>query len=131
MRLCLLFGLEPGHLPAVKDVAGIWKGKGNGKSNERINKLYGGTMGVSKDYLIELIFKTMPYSEQIKNLDTSDRDAVRFEWRSQSFRVSVRLSCDSISGLVREGSNISILLGALLEKQYAAELAAGYVKGEK
>ena len=88
-------------------------------------------MGVSKDYLIELIFKTMPYSEQIKNLDTSDRDAVRFEWRGQSFRVSVRLSCDSISGLVREGSNISILLGALLEKQYAAELVAGYVKGEK
>ena len=83
---------------------------------------------VSKDTLTELIFKVMPYAEQIKEWDTTDPNAIRFKWMSQSFRVSTLLGCETRRPPFLEGSDISILLQELLKKQYVAELIAGNIK---
>ena len=84
---------------------------------------------ISKDNLTELIFRAMPYAEQIREWDTiKGEQSIRFSWRGQRFRVTTSLGCETVRSPFLEGSDISILLEALLEKQYMGELVAGHFK---
>ena len=80
---------------------------------------------ITKDVLTQLIYRAMPYAEQIRNWNSiKDENAIRFEWRGQEFRVTTSLSCDTVRHPFLEGSDIAIILESLLKKQYVAELVA-------
>ena len=66
--------------------------------------------------LIELAVKALPYPDQIRDWDLSTEDsAVRFTWRDTRFRVSTNLFVEEVTPPVLRGSNISIILEALLK----------------
>ncbi len=69
---------------------------------------------MNKDNVVELIYSTIPYAEQITNLDTSEKDEVRFVWRGEKFRVTLALHVNVITGNARESTNSSVLLECLL-----------------
>ena len=69
---------------------------------------------MNKDNVVELIYSTIPYAEQITNLDTTDEKAVRFTWRRDNFRVTLDLHVEVVDGSVRGGSNAALLLACLL-----------------
>ena len=86
---------------------------------------------VSKDYLTELIFRAMPYAEQIKEWNTTEEKAVYFTWRDQEFKVTTTLNCAVMGSpldevdprWITEGTDdTTIILEALLKKQYMYEL---------
>lgn len=67
--------------------------------------------------LLELTIASLPYPEQIKNIDfTIEPDAIRFNWRSSKYPVSSNLSVDVIENGCLVGSDITIVIGSLLKK---------------
>lgn len=78
----------------------------------------------SKEKLIELINNSIPYPNQVKNWDFSSEDkAVRFEWRSNKFRVDLDYcSVEEVGDGVLMGSDISILLTQLLKNNIGSIL---------
>jgi len=70
---------------------------------------------MNKDNVVELVYATMPYANQITNLSTEEDDAVRFTWRGDRFRVTLDLSVEEVDGNMLSGSNVSMLLKALLK----------------
>lgn len=76
----------------------------------------------SKDKLIELLYKILPYSNQITNLDsTSESEAIRFEWRENKIRLSLSGSCEEINNGCLIGTDLCILLKQLLKITYYDE----------
>ena len=78
---------------------------------------------ISNDVLMELIIKAMPYSEQIKEIELTKEGVVYFTWRDDKFKVSGEtgsIFVCTIHGICGHGDNISIILEALLKKQYIA-----------
>ena len=72
---------------------------------------------MTKDEVVEVIIRALPYAEQISRLDTTSNDsAVRFTWRGTEFRVSTSgtFSTETVEGPMLVGGNMSILLQALL-----------------
>ena len=68
-----------------------------------------------KEQLVEIIYSSLPYSNEIENLDLSESDAVRFKWRGNKFRVSQSLMVEEVGNGVLIGSDISILLEKLIK----------------
>ena len=68
-----------------------------------------------KEQLVEIIYSSLPYSNQIENLDLSESDAVRFKWRGNKFRISQSLMVEEVGNRVLIGSDISILLEKLIK----------------
>ena len=74
-------------------------------------------MPLTKEQLVELISKTIPYANQTKGWDwSSEADAVRFTWRDTRFRVDCDLYVETVDGAILVGNNESLLLRALLEQ---------------
>ena len=71
----------------------------------------------TKEKAVELINKVVPYSQQIKDWDfTTEENAIRFEWRSDVFRVDLTYcSVEEVGDGILSGSNIAILLTHLLK----------------
>ena len=71
---------------------------------------------MNKDNVVELVYATIPYAEQITDLNTEeDDDAIRFTWRGDRFKVSVDLCVHEIEGSMISSNNASTLLKALLK----------------
>lgn len=78
---------------------------------------------IPNDVLTELIIKAMPYSEQIKEFESTKESTIYFTWRDDKFKISGitgSISVCTIHGECGHGDNISIILEALLKKQYIA-----------
>ncbi len=76
-------------------------------------------MEVTKDLLVELVYKALPYSEQISKLNTVKyNDAIFFEWRGSSFRVDEGFRCDEVNDHLLMGTDKSLLLERLVKKYY-------------
>ena len=76
---------------------------------------------ITKDRLLEIIIRALPYSEQMTKIDTtSESDAIRFSWRSQDFRVTVRLTAETVEPSILVSGDVSILLEALLKRTFVA-----------
>jgi len=73
--------------------------------------------------LLELIMRTLPYPDQIRNLQIED-EAVRFEWRSQRFRISTTLLVETVGNGVLIGDDISIIFGKMLNVAHVSEFMA-------
>lgn len=71
---------------------------------------------MSNEKLIMLIYKMLPYSNQVTDLDLQESDAIRFEWRGDYFRVSSGLMVEQIEHSCLVGSNMAIILQALLKE---------------
>lgn len=75
---------------------------------------------MTKDQLLELILRGLPYSNQIKNIDTqSESQAVRFDWRGARYRVytvgEYGLDVEEVGNGVLIGSDKAILMAGLLK----------------
>lgn len=75
---------------------------------------------MTKDQLLELVLRGLPYSNQIKNIDTqSESQAIRFDWRDTRYRVytvgEYGLDVEEVGNGVLIGSDRAILMRALLE----------------
>ena len=67
--------------------------------------------------LMELLIASLPYPDQIKNLDlTSSETAIRFDWRGIRFRISQSKSVEEVKDGMLSGSNIAIILEHLVKK---------------
>lgn len=75
-------------------------------------------MKLTQEQLVELISQSLPYSEQITNWDFSEEGAVRFQWRSSIYRVSKNLFVEEKESIFLKGSDITIILEALLKRVY-------------
>ena len=72
---------------------------------------------MTKEQLVTLIYKALPYSEQIKDLDfSSEADAVRFNWRGTKFRVDSRFSVDEVDDGMLKGSDFALVVGELVKR---------------
>ena len=80
---------------------------------------------MTKDKLLEITMKALPYSEQMKNFDTvTESDAVRFTWRSQRFRITTSMVVEVVEGRMLRGSDIAIVLEALIKRTWLQMQAA-------
>ena len=75
-------------------------------------------MEISKDELVTLIFSALPHSNQIKNLDTAEKNTVRFTWRGDDFIVSTGIKVHQTIDYFLHGNNISIVMEKLFERYY-------------
>lgn len=75
-------------------------------------------MELSQGKLIELIVQTIPYPSHITDWDFSEEDAIRFQWRETSFRVSKNLFVEERDRCFLKGSDITIIFETLLKKVY-------------
>lgn len=69
---------------------------------------------MTKDKVVELIYAAMPYSDQITDLDTTEENHVRFNWRGVRFEVTCDLHVHTIEGIMAVSGNLAILLQCLL-----------------
>lgn len=63
--------------------------------------------------LTEMVYRSMPYPNLIKAL-SFEESAIRFQWRSQHFRVSATLHVETVGDGVLIGDDAAILLAELL-----------------
>jgi hypothetical protein len=69
--------------------------------------------------LVEAIMKSVPYPQHIHNIDFSEPDVIRLEWRGDKFRVTERMS-EEIDDSMLKGSNIAILFETLVHRGLVA-----------
>lgn len=62
-----------------------------------------------------LIVSVLPYPDQIHDWDMTLESQVRFTWRGTRFRVSKGLMVEESENGMLSGSNLAIVLGALLK----------------
>jgi hypothetical protein len=77
----------------------------------------------SKTLVVEAIFKTIPYPEQIRELDLDgEPSAIRFTWRGIRFRVDYkdRVWTEEVQGKLLSGSNTCLLMDVLLQQKVDA-----------
>ena len=70
--------------------------------------------------MVEVIVKALPHSDHISEWGLTEEDAVRFKWRGDYFRVSLRepISVEQVEGHFLAGSNLAILMGSLLRRTW-------------
>lgn len=70
----------------------------------------------TKEELLVAVFKCLPYSDQISDLDFSnEKSAIRFIWRTNKFRVSLSGNVEEYGNGVLSTTDICILFRKLLE----------------
>jgi len=65
--------------------------------------------------LIEAVYRALPYSDQITNLDLSEKNAIRFEWRGARLRIT-ETACEEVDGPCLVGSNLAIVIRTLFKR---------------
>lgn len=69
---------------------------------------------------MELLLKSLPYPEQIKDIDLDKENAIYFSWRSQRYRLDLEICrVDRSNDSVLEGDDASLLMTQLLKNQIA------------
>jgi hypothetical protein len=70
----------------------------------------------TKGKAIELLNNSLPYPEQIKNIDLDIQDAIYFDWRSARYKLCLQFCCiDMSEGCFLNGNDASILMTQLLK----------------
>lgn len=82
-------------------------------------------MNYTKEQLIEAIAISFPYSQHIRNWDIStEQNAIRFDWRSDRFRVSTSGMVEEVKDSFLAGSNKAILAEQLIKQQLVSMFMA-------
>lgn len=79
---------------------------------------------------LNLVIKTLPYPDQIKDVDMSMTDQLRFTWRGDRFRVSDALFVEEVDSKFLVGSNTSLLLQRMLRQASEIRQISKLVNGE-
>lgn len=67
---------------------------------------------------IELLNRSLPYPEQMKNFDLSNEGSIYFDWRSQRYKLDLQFCrVDRSNGQFLEGDDSSILMTQCLKSQ--------------
>lgn len=70
--------------------------------------------------LVQLVYSSLPYSDQITELDLeTDKDAMFFVWRRESIKVKLNREVYTIEKGSAVGSNLSILIRTIIKREYA------------
>lgn len=72
-------------------------------------------MYATKSELLSKVIKIIPYPDQMTDFDLMLHDQIRFTWRSVRFRVSLSGMVEEVNDGFLRGSNISLLLEALIK----------------
>lgn len=64
--------------------------------------------------ILEKVIKTIPYPDQIENIDLNNQGSIRFDWRGIRFRVSDSFMVEEVNGGMLSGSVSAILFQHLL-----------------
>lgn len=73
---------------------------------------------ITKDVAIEIITRAMPYPHQIGGWRTDLEGQLRFNWRQNTFRVSIpSLHASTIETCFEVGSDLAILCTELLRRE--------------
>lgn len=76
-------------------------------------------MNITKDLLVELIYKSLPYSEQISKLNlTYYSEAITFEWRGTCYKIDTSFMCHELEGTLIKGSDRCLLIERLIKRFY-------------
>jgi len=71
---------------------------------------------MTKSELVQLVFSSVPYSNQIKSLDVdSDADAIYFEWRGHKLRVGKHIGVEEVDGSMLRGTNLALLIQHIIQ----------------
>ncbi len=65
---------------------------------------------------METVLKSLPYADQIRDIDMSKDDEIRFTWRGARYKVADDLFVEEVGNGVLIGSDLSILMRALLTR---------------
>lgn len=77
---------------------------------------------MTKEQILESMFRKLPYSYHIKNIDLSAKDEVRFTWRGTSYVADTFGSVWEVENGCLVSSDRSILMRFVL-RQHAVENA--------
>lgn len=73
---------------------------------------------------IELLYASLPYPEQIRELDLSSESAIYFKWRFNKYKFDLSmLSIDAVDGMMLVGNDTAILMTELIKLTYSRMLA--------
>jgi len=68
--------------------------------------------------ILEKVIRAVPYPAQIKEIDLVSEDtAIRFRWRGDVYRVSETLGVETCDRGCLVGSDIAILMQALIQER--------------
>jgi hypothetical protein len=71
----------------------------------------------TKDQLVQVVIKVLPYAEQMRDLDLfREMEAIRFTWRGDRFRVSLSGFTETVDNGMLVGGNRAILMQALVQR---------------
>jgi hypothetical protein len=77
----------------------------------------------SKEKGIELMYRSIPYANQIKDIDLSKDNSIYFTWRGTRFKIELQFcSVMTIDGCIAAGSNDAILMSQLLKNNLGSVL---------
>lgn len=65
--------------------------------------------------VLELVLRAIPFPEQIREIGALDDEGLRFTWRGNRFRVTTALMVEEAKDGMLCGSDLAILLQAVLE----------------
>ena len=71
---------------------------------------------MSNSDILNLILVSLPYSAQIRDVDMSKEEQVRFTWRGTRFCVWEDLQVESVANGCLAGCDLSIMLRRLLKQ---------------
>lgn len=69
---------------------------------------------MTKGELVELIYKALPMSDKITELNLGEDNAVRFSWFGTRYRVTTSLDSETVAGNMLISGPDSMILTALL-----------------
>jgi hypothetical protein len=75
-------------------------------------------MILSKETIVEVISKSLPYPDQITHWDFSDKNAVTFWWRGNHLSVSHALDVNQVDGNMHTGTDLAIVIRTLLKSRW-------------
>jgi len=70
---------------------------------------------MTKDKIIETIFKYIPYSNQITKLNTTTSSKVKFEWRGSLYVVDHNVMVDELKEGMLVRSDKAILISEIIQ----------------
>lgn len=73
---------------------------------------------MTQDKIVNLLLKSIPYPEQVTNLDLSVNNAVKFEYRGAFFRIHKDLSVGEREGVFLTTTVASIFLEKLIKDRH-------------
>ena len=64
---------------------------------------------------MEILINSIPYPDQMKGISLDEENAIRFTWRSTTYRFSSKDLIEEVDGGFLVGSDKSILMSALIK----------------